>query len=62
MQKDRGCQRIRGRLVMSTCDFCFKTDWDGIHCGVRKVCTSCLNSILEKQFERENNERTRTEH
>ena len=47
---------------MSTCDFCFKTDWDGIHCGVRKVCTSCLNSILEKQIEREKNERTRTEH
>ena len=36
---------------MSTCDFCHKTDWDGIHCGKRRVCTSCLDSIVEKYYE-----------
>jgi len=47
---------------MSTCDFCFKTTWDGIRCAKHKACDSCIDSILEEKFERENNERTRTEH
>jgi len=40
---------------MSTCDFCDKVTWDGIHCGVRKVCTTCLNSILENKYEEREN-------
>ncbi len=47
---------------MSTCDNCDKTTWDGIYCGKYRICQSCLDSILEKHFERENNERKREQY
>ena len=64
MQKNGGCQRIRGGLVMSmiVCEVCERDNWSGIRCSKHRVCTSCIDSILEEYFERENNERKREQH
>jgi hypothetical protein len=48
-------------MTMIICEVCDRDNWEGIRCGKHRVCNSCIDSILEKHFERENNERTRTE-
>ncbi len=36
---------------MITCEVCKKSDWDGVRCAKRRVCQSCLDSIVENYFE-----------
>ena len=49
-------------MTMIICEVCDRDNWEGIKCSKHRVCNSCIDSIVEEYFERENNERTRTEH
>ena len=49
-------------MSMIVCKVCDRDNWAGVRCAKYRVCNSCIDSILDEYFERENNERTRTEH
>jgi|11_taG_2_1085331.scaffolds.fasta_scaffold01711_3 hypothetical protein len=49
-------------MSMIVCEVCERDNWSGIRCSKHRVCTSCIDSILEEYFERENNERKREQH
>jgi hypothetical protein len=46
-------------MAMIICEVCDRDNWAGIRCSNHRVCNACIDSILEKYFEGELNERKR---
>ena len=38
-------------MSMIICEVCDRDNWSGIRCTTHRVCTACLDSIVERYFE-----------